>query len=464
MSYSVLLCTVGGSHQPVLKAIEATQPIHVCFFCSDSDPVTGKSGSISQVTGSGKVIKADPRDKKPTLPSIPTLAGLGADTFETVTVSADDLDQAFFAMRDAILNLAVRFPEAHLVADYTGGTKTMTAALVCAAMESDRVELQLVAGARPDLDRVSDGTEQAVTASVARFRLDRAMAPHLAAWSRFAYREAADGLDRLRVAVNAPDRPRLELARTLSRALAHWDDFNHADALALVQPYAGHVAGSYPQMFPALRLLVGSDKHRASDKRDAVRLFDLWLNAERRAAQGRFDDAVARAYRLIEWTAQWQLRTGLRIDTADFPADKLPEGSRTRPGRDGKIKIGLYEAWQVIGELGEHGDGQVRFDAQVRQFATQRAKELLDQLQVRNNSILAHGFRPVREADWNKMRSWMEERFLPVLRAAASKAGVKEMPPQLPTEPPEIVRMIGGSDEGKVGRLADSAPTAHAEA
>ena len=137
----------------------------------------------------------------------------------------------------------------------------------------------------------------------------------------------------------------------------------------------------------------------------------------------------------------WNWRHGARPDL-----DGVGDGTPNR-------HCGLSR--RQAGELGEHGDGQVRFDAQVRQFATQRAKELLGQLQVRNNSILAHGFRP---------RSWMEERFLPVLRIAGSRAGVKEMPPQSPTEPPEIVRMIGGSDEGKVGRLADSAPTAHTEA
>ena len=53
----------------------------------------------------------------------------------------------------------------------------MTAALVCAALERDDIELQLIAGARPNLIRVEDGTERAMTASVARLRLDRAMAP-----------------------------------------------------------------------------------------------------------------------------------------------------------------------------------------------------------------------------------------------------------------------------------------------
>ena len=73
---------------------------------------------------------------------------------------------AGFSMRAAAAELAERFPGARLVADYTGGTKTMMA-------------------------------------SVARLRLDRAMAPWLGTWCRFAYHEAADGLSRIRIAATS---------------------------------------------------------------------------------------------------------------------------------------------------------------------------------------------------------------------------------------------------------------------
>ena len=191
MSSSVLLCTVGGSHQPIVKSIRSISWLYVCFFCTDNDPETGKQGSLSQVTCTGNVIKARRCDTRPTLPNIPRQAGLDEDRFEHRIVPADDLDGAVIAMRGAIGALAARFPAARFVADYTGGTKTMTAALVCVALERDDVALQLVTGARPDLDRVTDGTEQAMTASVARLRLDLAMAPYLAAWRRYAYDEAA---------------------------------------------------------------------------------------------------------------------------------------------------------------------------------------------------------------------------------------------------------------------------------
>ena len=427
MSDIVLLCTVGGAHQPILKAIESTTPRHVCFFCTDRDPETGKPGSIVQVTGKGAVIKAHRDDKKPTLPNIPAQAGLADGGFETRIVPADDLDGAYLVMRATVAELVHQHSGAQFVADYTGGTKTMTAALTCAALESDDIELQLVAGARPDLLRVANGTEQAVVASVARLRLDRAMAPYLGAWRRFAYHEAADGLDGIRIAADAADRARLALARVLSRALARWDDFDHAGALGLLENYGNRVGPSYPWMLPALRWLT-----RKSDKRhEPARLWDLWLNAERRASQGRFDDAVARVYRLIEWTAQWQLRNKLGADTADFPPELLPGSLDASPGRDGRIKVALWSAWQIVAECTQ-GPAQ--------DLISRHGSELRDLLSIRNDSILAHGFRPVQRSEWDRMQRWMQDQFLPVLQLLAQESGLKNPPEQLPAQPPAFVR------------------------
>ena len=427
MGRSVLLCTVGGSHQPILEAIRSTEPSHTCFFCTGRDVETGRPGSLTQVTGRGNVIKARREDDQPTLPNLPTQAQLDENRYDVVEVSADDLDQAFFAMRSTIDDLSRRFPDARFVADYTGGTKTMTAALVCAALESVGVELQLVAGARSNLDGVIGGTERAMAASVARLCLDRAMAPQLAAWGRFAYREAAFGLDEIRIGAGTPDRQRLGLARALSHALALWDDFDHQGALARIEPFRGEVARRWPWMLPALRRLKRPDRaENEPTQNEPARLFDLWSNAERRAHQSRFDDATARVYRLIEWVAQWQLRARLGLDTADFPPDQLPAGSDTRPDRDGKIKIGLSQAWQVVGE-------RLREPDSVGTFAVQQVPKMLDLLQMRNGSILAHGFCPVQKPDWEKVEAWMREHFLPMFLRAADKAGLKEMPPQLPT-------------------------------
>ena len=425
---TVLLCTVGGSHRPVLKAIDETAPDFVCFFCTGPDPATGKAGSNRQVIGKGHVIKARPEDSGATLPNIPAQAGLKESNFRAVEVPADDLDGCFAKMRSAIRDLSARFPaDARLVADYTGGTKTMSAALVHAALESDGINLQLIAGARPGLDRVQPSTEYAVPASVARVRLARAMAPRLDDWRRFAYREAAEGLDRIPVTVNSPDTvARLQLARALSHGLALWDDFNHEGALSRLEPFAPRFASDHPDLMRSVRLL----SHRDDTRNEPALLFDLWWNACRRAAQGRYDDAVGRWYRLIEWTAQWQLRTRLRADadSGDFPPDLMPPGIEANAGHDGKIKLGLSKSWEVI-ESGPPNPA--------RAFWAAHKARLRDLLKKRNHSILAHGFRSVTAADWSDVRTFTEDCFLSTLRELARDAGLNNPPEQLPNEPPE---------------------------
>ncbi len=438
MRKTVLLCTVGGSHQPILEAIRATSPAYVCFICSGRDTETERPGSIRQITGSGSVIRARRFAKKPTLPNIPTQAELEPDRFETVVVSTDDLDQGVILIRSAIGKLTERFPGARFVADYTGGTKTMTAALVCAALESEAVELQLVVGARPNLESVVDGTESAMTADVNRLRLDRAMAHHLRAWDRYAYSEALEGLDQIRIIVSSPDRKRLALARALSRTFALWDNFDHAGARGAVQPFGKFFAAKFDWVFPILDNLLGQDR----SQRDPARLFDLWLNAERRAAQGRFDDATARVYRLIEWTAQWQLKARLHLDTAAFPSDQLPSSAPHQPASEGHTKIGLDQAWQAVGE---------KLGGPAQQFALSHRASMRNLLLVRNQSILAHGFAPVGSDKWQRIRTWMHELFLPMLRELAAEAGLHEVPCQLPNRPPELWSSTEASENGTSG-------------
>jgi hypothetical protein len=65
-------------------------------------------------------------------------------------------------------------------------------------------------------------------------------------------------------------------------------------------------------------------------------------------------------------------------------------------------------------------------------FITEHEGKLKDRLAVRNGSILAHGFEPVGEADWQKMQQWMEQHLLQLLDKLGSEAGLKKRPEQLP--------------------------------
>lgn len=421
---TVLLCTVGGSHQPILRAIESVQPEYVVFFCTARDAHTGQQGSDVRVVGKGSVIMALPEDEKPTLPNIPTQAGLADDCFEMRVVPSDEMDRTAAEMRTAVVELLKTRPNHRFVADYTGGTKTMAAALAIVALEFNDVELQIVAGARPDLTRTADGTGRASVASVRALRLRQAMIQHLDGWRRFSYDEAAEGLEAIRVSIDTPGERHLSFAGALSRALARWDCFDHPGALDLIVYFRPRVMELYPKLVPNLNLLT-----RESSKREPARLYDLWLNAQRRAEQGRYDDAVARWYRLIEWTAQWQIGVYLGAETKDFPAEELPQGVVIAPDQDGKIKVPLLKSWEIVAaKLGEPWE----------EFFGKHRAALVDLVQVRNNSICAHGFDPVTEANWQRIRGWTQQHYIPLLRRLAKKAGLTEEMGQLPNNPPTL--------------------------
>lgn len=415
---NILVCTVGGSHQPIVTAINSLAPDLTVFLCSGRDPGTCTPGSDMQITGKGKVIKARPEDKRPTLLNIPAQAGLIDDSFEVVTIPADNLDEAVEIIRLKLADLTQRFPAAGIVADYTGGTKSMTAALVIAALETNDVGLQLVTGNRADLVKIRNGTESAAPANIESIRLIRAMTPYLSAWKRHAYDEAANGLGGLRNPGNTLLRNRLNRARDISMAFAAWDRFDHLEALRLLEIYQPVVGKKLGNHLAALRLLV-----EKNEQQEPALLLDLWRNAERRAVQGRYDDAVARCYRMVEWSAQWLLRSRCGINTSDIAQEQLPDDFNIGTGHENKIQAGLYTAWQLVGKLLKGAAGE---------FAVNRLSTLLDHIQTRNNSILAHGKTPVGRENWQKFHLWLDQTFLPMLFEEIKQVRIRKMPPQLP--------------------------------
>lgn len=214
----------------------------------------------------------------------------------------------------------------------------------------------------------------------------------------------------------------IEYLRDLSKALDAWDRFDHRQAWELIEPYRGRIAPAMPHLIPAILTLTTE-----SQKREPMRLFDLWLNAQRRAAQGRHDDAVARGYRFLEWSAQWLLRTRCGIDTADVPMEKIPEGIVLSPNREGKHQAGLFAAWDLVGKLTQGKSAE---------FVAGNREKLRDHLQVRNHSILAHGFEPISAFEWEAFSGWIDSQVVPMLLAEVSEAKRPfKFPAQLPTQP-----------------------------
>ncbi|MDY0170723.1 MAG: TIGR02710 family CRISPR-associated CARF protein, partial [Thermoguttaceae bacterium] len=340
----ILVLTVGGSYQPVLKSLQQTPAARVYFLCSvDQDRA---KGSYHQVNGQGNVLKSRPDLSGPDLPCLATLAHLEPDRYEVHTIEHfDDLSHCYLAAAEAIEQARRSRPDARIVVDYTGGTKSMSAGLAAAALDDGRCKIRLVAGMRANLEKVADGTEYARPVPVLDLQSRRRLRFVAEFLKRFDYASAARLLEEtLSRGAGEGMESRLREACNLCRAFDAWDRFDHRQAAQLLAPIGRGVA----------------DAHRAfltvmlSERATGFELLeDLLRNAERRAAQGRYDDAVGRLYRAIELCAQQWLHLKYSLDTSDLALERVPEEFREETGLKSAlvhspVKIGLRQAWQLI--------------------------------------------------------------------------------------------------------------------
>jgi CRISPR-associated protein (TIGR02710 family) len=445
---TILVCTVGGSPEPIVKAIAARRPDRVVFLCTTREGET--AGSDVQVLGPvpppppGREAGYDPRP-------IPERAGLAPGSWEIVTVPADDPDTAFWRARELLRELHDREPDAAIAVDYTGGTKSMTAGLMLAAVADPRpVAIQFIGGARPDLVRVVSGTERPLSIAIDTILAERALADADRAFARFAYDEAAallapwaePGLARrgLPQVLEA----RLARAHGLARGFSAWDRFAHGEALELLRPLEQEPAAA--RLLPPLeRLAANASRTERADGRkrwlppeDPLLPLDIWRNACRRAAQGRFDDAIARAYRVVEATVQWILWTECRIDTYRVARGQISSelfAELDRRGTGGALKVGLEQGLDIVRhELREHWLTNLLGPKELNEKKskqTSQMKRLIDWKESRNQSILNHGFEPLGAGEWEAVRDWMEAVLVPRLEEEAGARGLGLC--QLPT-------------------------------
>ena len=309
---------------------------------------------------------------------------------EVPLASADDIGEAFQACIKAIRwLLGEGLQPDQVTADYTSGTKSMTAGLALAAVALRCGSLRYIAGER-DTGVVVSGTERfLVTPPAAVLALD-----DLRLAEELIRRLQFDTAQRVCEAVNVhlllyDDRQRQDALLTLARAYEFWDRFRHHEAVDRFQSLRD--APAPPDLLPDRRTVqrlkpIGDAAYMDVPTSDL--LADLIANAQRRLLEGRWDDAVARLYRAAEMLAQMVLWERYRQRTGDLDLDRLPEAARSLAQTDaeGRARVGLERAYRVLEAYGERL-GQ-RFYETVRRYLSQR-----------NDSILAHGQKPVgREA------------------------------------------------------------------
>ncbi len=138
--------------------------------------------------------------------------------------------------------------------------------------------------------------------------------------------------------------------------------------------------------------------HRAKEKFSLEHAVDYFLNAERCAKLGRYDDAIIRLYRLCEYVAQLKIKEKeLYKDEAtdDLDIEKLPENLRTkyekyRDERDKKVKLGLDLDYKLLQDLCDP----------LGIFYSKKREEFKKMEGIRNQSVLAHGLNPLDKSSY----------------------------------------------------------------
>lgn len=404
---TLLALTVGGSCAPLVTAIREYKPDHVLFLVSRL--------SRPMVDGPG----APCRTGDTAAPSIIAQTSLPEGSYSIFQMEhPDDLAESYREVKSELARQCTLRTGWRRIADYTGGTKTMSAALVLAALES-AWELSLVVGHRPDLVRVANGTELASVLSTAEVYASQVLAEAEGLFDDYAYRAAERLLERLlaETALAPATREHIVGLVGLCRGFDAWDRFDHSRARSLLEPYQSRIV---PQWI-SLKALT----HESAQGQFA-RVLDLMRNAERRAARGRYDDAIARLYRALELLAQARLGQ-LGHDPSDLNVDNLPAelrpeyDRRRRANLDGtreRVRLGLVEDYDLLLEL-EDPLGQTFHEAR---------SAILDALDKRNASILAHGTQPLLQADYDSMLRVVEQFIERGLKAL----GVRVQAPQFP--------------------------------
>lgn len=399
-----LIATVGGTPQPIIRTLIEHRPKYVCFLCSQD--------SIEMVAEIKSGVKA--------------ALGLDEAPFQDFKVIVDDINDLVGCYQRAqecvrrIRQWEVR-PE-ETVVDYTGGTKTMSVALGLATIANGYL-FSYVGGrerTKGGLGVVMDGAEE-IRTGVSPWTLFAIEERQRIAqfFNRYQFIAALESTRELLRRRDLDERWRkyFEIVEQLCLGYSSWDLFQHklagrylkraADMLESFAIISGRK--EYDELLEAVRRNAAWIEELRQGEGGMRLVGDLLANAERRAQEGKYDDAVARLYRALELRGQIALREPpLEIESASsVPIEKVPERLREEFARRygdaeaGRLKIGLAAVYTLLAESG-HPLGAAYFANE---------KELSRILHARNQSILAHGLIPLSEEHYKRLSEVMRSQM-----------------------------------------------------
>ncbi len=377
----LLICTVGGTSEPIVAAIRHWKPARVVLVHSTDTRVSAETAT-----------------KEPGLlqPGNWDLVELhDAQDFGGCIRGIRGLDEQTGAWRR-------KGADYDIIVDFTGGTKCMSAAL---SLVSRRwpCAFSYVGGTqrtKGGTGIVISGKEQMLVTQNPWNALGyQAIEDACLLFDQYAFMPAAKLLDDARKATDDDSVKRtLSTFHQLCEGYERWDRFQHKGAAQRIAEALKNATDLQTALGSTRSDTVIRDIRQNHDHLQGLQtapsslaiVRDLLANARRRKDEARYDDAVARLYRAIESLAQIALEQHQLPSTAEVPLDRVPEPLREQwkpRAEHGNLRLGLQDAYLLLDALG---------DPLGRQF---KELDLHDHkpssLTARNQSILAHGFQPV---------------------------------------------------------------------
>ena len=290
-----------------------------------------------------------------------------------------------------------------IIMDYTSGTKSMVAAL-CMAGLLHRKKLTLTSGKRDATGKVRPGTtkvvEQPLYDAYDKIYFENVKRD----FNTYRFDSALDSLKEIVIRNGKPDFENI-INGYKKWDLMEWDDAY--DLLKNINPdkFLSERFRNNKQFLGTLVSLKNRTNPEKKRERDTIRnpkepyimiLADLLNNAHRRINEGKYDDAVSRLYRATELISQIMLfEKGIdeindRIYFSDIekhvknPSDLLKYEERIDKQDTGGLRkdMGVRAKFQLLKDMGD-------------ERGWKRYSTLRSDMEKRNQSILAHGLRPV---------------------------------------------------------------------
>lgn len=295
----------------------------------------------------------------------------------------DDFNHCF----KKIENEMKKYCEDEVIVDYTSGTKTMTSTAAIAAVLYKK-ELMVITGNRDIEPIVQRGTEETKTQNMYRVYDKMNIKKFKELFDLYRFKTALEVLDEVLL------HEKKESYRKLTKGYLYWDLFDHEKAKKYLSSKEVKSLDEIKDVLNRNKSILCPIIRAKNDKikyKYRVYLPDLLANSQRRAFEGKYDDAVARVYRALELIAQIIFEEEYEDHTSSINPEKYSSKARSILSLDSKKPISLKKAYQLLAYEG--------YEIGKKFINDERLKNLL---RLRNHSILAHGLQTVKKEEYEE--------------------------------------------------------------